>query len=207
MTLNEALMILATFGGPIMAVQAQKWLERARSKQGRREWIFDTLMATRGARMGFEHVRALNAIDLAFSDRELGMGVKRDHAQAVVAAWHTYHAHLSKQGDWSDPKKLEGWGAAGEELFLNLLEALAKATGHEFTREQLKTGGYSPVGHGMIEQEAQAIRRGAISVLAGIQPLKVEPVTPPPITVQPVKVDERQGPPLQPAPAGSDGKA
>lgn len=188
MTLNETLMIVSTLAGPVLAVQAQKWLERARAKSGRREWIFDTLMATRGNRLGLDHVRALNAIDLAFSERNGGS----KKTSAVVKAWHTYHAHLTKGADWNDPAKSAAWVGSGEELFINLLEAMAKATGHEFTRDQLKTGGYSPMGHGQAELEGQAVRRGALNVLSGMHPLRVEVIDPQHVTVQQVA----QGAPL-----------
>ncbi|MBG1249207.1 hypothetical protein F4W02_18855 [Burkholderia pseudomallei] len=58
--------VAATVAGPILAVQAQKWVERARASAQRRDWIFGTLMATRQDRVSMEHVRALNMIDLAF---------------------------------------------------------------------------------------------------------------------------------------------
>jgi len=66
MTNAEMLMVLATIVGPIAAVQAQKWVERARASVQRQEWVFITLMATRQDKLGQEHVRALNSIDLAF---------------------------------------------------------------------------------------------------------------------------------------------
>ncbi len=66
MTLGESLLVVSTLLGPVLAVQAQKWVERARAKADLRMWIFSTLLATRATKVAPEHVRALNMIELAF---------------------------------------------------------------------------------------------------------------------------------------------
>jgi hypothetical protein len=66
MTTSDWAIVSATLLGPILAVQAQKWLERWRDYRNRKMWVFQTLMATRAARLEAEHVRALNMIDLVF---------------------------------------------------------------------------------------------------------------------------------------------
>ena len=60
------LLIVSTILGPVLAVQAQKWVERARERKNRKAWIFHTLMATRGNRTDVNHVQALNMIELGF---------------------------------------------------------------------------------------------------------------------------------------------
>lgn len=42
-------MIIATIAGPILAVQAQKWLERLRERRNRKFCVFQQLMATRAS--------------------------------------------------------------------------------------------------------------------------------------------------------------
>ncbi len=64
--LKEWLIVAATFLGPILAVQAQKWVEAFRERRRRKISVFEQLMATRGSRVSPEHVRALNMIDLVF---------------------------------------------------------------------------------------------------------------------------------------------
>ena len=66
---NDVAIMLATFLGPIAAVQAQKYLERRREVENRKISVFYALMATRSARISPEHVRALNSISLAFYGR------------------------------------------------------------------------------------------------------------------------------------------
>ncbi|MGZ7172458.1 DUF6680 family protein [Burkholderia gladioli] len=61
----------ATLLGPVLAVQAQKWVERAREATNRKQSVFTTLMATRQSRVSIDHVRALNSIDLAFYGRRV----------------------------------------------------------------------------------------------------------------------------------------
>jgi hypothetical protein len=174
MGINEWLIIGAALAGPILAVQAQKWVERLRTDANRRAWIFETLMATRGARMAPDHVRALNAIDLAFyGRRNLGVVMRGRDAQEVIDTWRNYHAHLSKPVPTS-PDGNANWGATSEELFVNLLAALAKANHYRFDRAQLQTGGYTPMGYSNIEAEQQALRLGLIQTLAGGRSVPVE---------------------------------
>lgn len=69
-TIADALIILATLVGPIVAVQTQKWIERSREDRARKVNVFNTLMATRGLKAASaDHVKALNSIDIIF-DRQ-----------------------------------------------------------------------------------------------------------------------------------------
>lgn len=38
--LSDILTIIALLVGPVLAVQAQKWVERVREAKNRREWVF-----------------------------------------------------------------------------------------------------------------------------------------------------------------------
>jgi hypothetical protein len=67
----------------------------------------------------------------------------------------------------------QGVEAKGEELFINLLFAMAVDVGYKFDRVQLKKGAYSPMAHGNLEFEQSALRRLALQVLSGEQALKM----------------------------------
>jgi hypothetical protein len=54
--LTDVAIVLATISGTIFAVQSQKWLERHRSVQERRLFIFRTLMSTHAAVLSPGHV-------------------------------------------------------------------------------------------------------------------------------------------------------
>jgi hypothetical protein len=64
--LNDILTIIALILGPILTVQVQKFIDRAKEGKNRRLWVFKTLMATRHATLSIDHVAALNRIDLEF---------------------------------------------------------------------------------------------------------------------------------------------
>ena len=56
--MSDALLVLATLLGPVLAVQAQKFVERWREANERRHGVFKTLMATRAARLSPDHIRS-----------------------------------------------------------------------------------------------------------------------------------------------------
>lgn len=55
-TVSDALLIGATVAGPVIAVQVQKWIERARADHESRVRIFKTLMMTRATRLAPDHI-------------------------------------------------------------------------------------------------------------------------------------------------------
>lgn len=174
---KDWILVGATVAGPVLAVQAQKWVERAREATNRRVIVFTTLMATRQSRISMEHVRALNSIDLAFYGRRvLGVTMRGSKSQAVLDAWHDYHAHLcvSYERRPKNDAELRDWTGRGDELFTNLLERLATATNFKFDRQQLKAGSYSPEAHGTVELEQQAVRKLALDVMSGQRPLAMD---------------------------------
>lgn len=171
MDLKDWLVIAAALLGPILAVQAQKAVEGIRERRNRKIWVFHRLMATRAARVSAEHVQALNMIDLVFYGRRvLGVQRRTKSEQAVIDAWREYLDHL---GTKVEGDALQLWHAKGDELFVNLLYAIALDVGFRFDRVQLKKGAYSPVAHGDLEFEQSAIRKLALRVLAGDTALKM----------------------------------
>jgi hypothetical protein len=94
----EYVIAVSTLVGPLLAVQAQKYLERWREKENRRLTIFRVLMSTRPANLSAAHVEAINAIPLEFYRKK-----------AVMDAWLEYFTHL-RQSDRFSP---EIWGQNG----------------------------------------------------------------------------------------------
>jgi len=166
--------VVAALLGPILAVQAQKAVEAFREKRRRKSLLFEQLMATRAARLAPEHVRALNMIDLVFyGDRVLGMSRRSSREQRVIDAWREYHDHLNNK---VDEAQIPLWLAQGDELFTNLLYAVAQDLGLRFDRVQLKRGSYSPVAHGELEAEQTQFRKAALSLVTGKHALKMNVV-------------------------------
>jgi hypothetical protein len=168
MDTKDWLLVASTVLGPILAVQAQKWIEVFRERRGRKLWVFQQLMATRAARVSPEHVQALNMIDLVYYGRG---NRRRKSEQKVLDAWKEYHNHLNIK---ADDASLRVWVVNGDELFTNLLAAIAQDVNYTFDRVQLKTSGYSPIAHGELEAEQTAIRKLAVKLLSGERALKME---------------------------------
>jgi hypothetical protein len=162
----------ATLGGPVLAVQAQKWLEYIKERKSRKTWIVQTLMATQGQRLSLEHVRALNMIDLTFYGTKFNR--RTENEQEVIDTWRAYRTHLSAPPNDQSEVNMANWISSGNELFFNLLHALVNAVGYKFTREELKASGYSPIAHGYAELETNQLRQNALRVMTGQQALKLD---------------------------------
>ena len=172
--LKEWAVIAATLVGPILAVQAQKFLEMIRERRNRKIALFERLMATRAARVSAEHVRALNMIDLVFyGERVFGIQRRSASEQQILDAWREYHDHLNTK---ADDGQLPLWAAKGDELFTNLLFAISKDVGYKFDRVQLKRGAYSPVAHEELEAQQAELRHAALSLITGKHALKMNVV-------------------------------
>ena len=172
LTAREWVMVVATVAGPILAVQAQKWIERIRERRQRKQQLFQQLMATRAARLSADHVQALNMIDLVFyGSHFFGIHRRSKTERAVIETWREYHDHLGTQyGDGGGG----AWNARLEELFTNLLFTIATDVRFRFDRVQLKKGVYSPQAHGELEREQLAARKLALEVLAGQRAIKMD---------------------------------
>ncbi len=177
MTLTDELLIGATILGPVLAVQAQKWLERATEKRRRKLGIFYALMATRAARVAPDHVRALNQIDLEFSGARFLSFIQwqTPKEKAVANAWRIYSDHLNERVE-EIKEAVEAWVRRGDDLFVDLLFALSTYFGFAFDKVQLRRGVYSPRAHSEAENQQQAIQAHLLKLLAGNAPLKMDVV-------------------------------
>lgn len=172
--LKDWAVIAATVLGPILAVQAQKAVETFRERGGRKARLFEQLMATRASRVAPEHVRALNMIDLVFyGERIFGIPRRSVKEQRVLESWKEYLDHLNNRGP---DDQLTQWIAKGDELFTNLLYAIAEDIGFKFDRVQLKRGAYSPIAHGELEQELAELRQATLSLVSGKHALNMNVV-------------------------------
>lgn len=174
MTISDVLIILATLCGPVLAVQSQKWIERSRERRHAQKDIFYRLMATRATRLATDHVQALNMIDIEFG----GHG-RRSQSQAereVVNRWRIYADHLNTPiGDNPPEAQVAIWVQRGDELFTDLLAALATALGYGFDRIQLRRGIYHPKGHSDQEIRQETAQKALLDILVGRSalPMKV----------------------------------
>jgi hypothetical protein len=155
MTIADALIILATLTGPLIAVQLTRYLDDRKEVRGRKLQVFKTLMATRAYTLSPAHVEALNRIDLEFSSN-------KPSEKKALEVWRQY---LDLLGDKS--LSPEQWGVKRVDLLVELLYAMGQSLGYDFDKTQIKNGTYSPVAHGRIEEEQQAIRSQTLELLQG----------------------------------------
>jgi len=155
MTIADWLMIGAVLAGPIIAVQLTRFLDNKREVRERKLDVFKTLMATRAYTVSWDHVVALNRIDLEFDGRNR-------KERAVIDAWKAY---LDLLGDKGIPP--EQWGVKRIDLLVELLHKMAQILDYDFDKTHIKNSSYSPVAHGNLEEQQEAIRRGVIEVLEG----------------------------------------
>lgn len=152
----EGATLLAILLGPILAVQANKWVEKASSRKSRKEHVFRTLMATRAARLSPDHVQALNMIDFEF----YGGGEKE---RRVQNAWNDYRDQLNVP---NSPETIEVWAQRGNDLFIELLSQMAIAVNYKFEKTHIRKSVYSPVAHGNLEQDNDIIRKGLVDMFS-----------------------------------------
>lgn len=157
MTLTDALIITATFIAPLLAIQAQKWLERYREDKERKLRVFKTLMATRASVVSPEHVQGLNMIDLEFQG---------DKYKKVRNEWKKYLDHLGNYP--TEAESLQPfWGERRMDLLARLLIEMGMSLGYEFDEVHVKKGIYIPEAHSQIENELMLLRKGLLRLIYG----------------------------------------
>jgi hypothetical protein len=155
MTIADGLMIFAVLLGPIVAVRLTRYLDDRKEMRERKLWIFKTLMATRAYTLSPLHVEALNRIDLEFE-------VRKKNEKQVLDTWKQYLDLLGSR-DLSP----EQWNLRRTDLLVELLNHMGKCVGYDFDKTQIKNGTYSPVAHGRIEEQQEAIRQGIVDLMEG----------------------------------------
>ena len=153
--IGDLAIVAATLFGPILAVQAQKWIERERDRNQRRINIFRVLMTTRAAILSPAHVEALNVVPIEFYG-------KKPSFVEVVDAWKAYIDYLYK--DIIDNKS---WAEKRVELLNIMLTKMASALGYKFNSVEISRELYSPKGHAAIEGDQEIIRKGLAKVVRG----------------------------------------
>jgi hypothetical protein len=157
---TAAAIVLATFSGPIVAVEIQKLLDMRREKRRVKEAAFRTLMATRAAayRTSAEHVQVLNCIELTFSDSG------RD--ELVRKAWRAY-LNMLNAPETPDTLANEQRYEHRDDALWDLLYQMSVALGYSFDRTYIKGSCYYPVAHGSTMRDQNISRNEIATVLSG----------------------------------------
>jgi hypothetical protein len=155
LAITDWVTIVAIFTGPIVAVQLTRFLDDRREIRGRKLQVFKSLMATRAYTVSWDHVEALNRIDLEFDKRK-----KKE--RAVLDAWKEYLDLLS-----NDQMPFEQWGVKRVDLLVELLHKMAIVLDYDFDKTQIKNSSYSPRAHSDTEAQQEALRQSTIELLKG----------------------------------------
>lgn len=168
MTDGEWIIAGATLLGPVLAVQAQKLIERLRERKMMKEKIFFSLMATRQDRLARDHVQSLNMINIAFYGRKmLWFHWQSATEKAVCRAWREYFDNLSIDTTGYTQDNLAHLFEQRMDKFIALLGSIAVAQNYDFEPLDLKKNGYSPTAHNQMGLDNDAIRSGLVKALNG----------------------------------------
>ena len=159
---SDWLMILAVLIGPIVAVQLTRYLDNKNEIKRRKLDLFRTLMATRAYNISWDHVIALNRIDIEFDSK---ISKEKD----ILDSWKSYLDLLNDK-----TLTTENWNTRRIDLLVDLLHKMALVLNYDFDKTHIKNSAYSPVAHGNSEQEINEIRARLIRVLKGEIPIPIQ---------------------------------
>lgn len=165
---TDIAIVLATIVGPILAVWAAEWRQQNKAKADRKEWVFRTLMSTRGAKLRPEHVAAINHIEFAFP---------KSSCPAIEDARSLYRKHLRSPDSVSEVEGVrQAWGNKANELFAELLYLMAQDLKIPFTKSDITEESYHPDAHLFNELELREIRTLVLQVLKNGRPINIRPI-------------------------------
>lgn len=198
--------VVAIIVAPIIALRVQRQLDEAREAQGRRLWIFKTLMTYRATRLNPLFVQALNMIDIEFTakpEKEV-----RDKWKELADHYDEWGRRSREQQNYDNTNDL----TRAADLLAELLVKMGASLGYEFDKVYIKKGCYYPEGLSNIEQEQHALRRATLNLLSGqgaklpvavfkqdFQPLAINPLP------APEQLLQAPAPQLRPAQGLGDG--
>ena len=173
MTIADWITIVAIVLAPILAVQAQKAVERIRERRQRKLRVFHSLMSTRVARVSPTHVEALNMIDLEFYGVRI-LGIRRQSApeRGVIDAWKVHRDRLNDESNFKDRAGFQ----RREDAFVDLLSAMSQDLGYDFDKVYLQRAVYSPVAHSDLERDQFLLRKGFLELMDGKRAIPVHVV-------------------------------
>lgn len=154
LSFHDGLIALCTLVSPFLAVWAQRKIELARAMRGRKQTLFESLMAVRGETLSIDYKRAVNQIDIVYHQDK-----------AVLNAWHNLFDSFHEEA------KNEAEGKAliekRSELLKKLLLEMSEVCGYDFDDRTIAKGYYSPMAHALQEDEQRRFRASVVSLVEG----------------------------------------
>lgn len=166
--MTDVAIVFATLVGPILAVWAAEWRQQRKAQVERKEWVFRTLMSTRGAKLRPEHVAAINHIEFAFP---------HESCPAIDDARALYRRHLrSPDSVAEDAAVRKAWNGKANDLFAELLYLMATELKISFTKTEITEESYHPDAYLFQEMELRQIRELVLQVLKDGRPINIRPI-------------------------------
>lgn len=154
--------------GPAVAVWITRMSDDRKEVRARRMDIFRTLMRTRKMPIHFDHVGALNLIEIEFAKDA-----------NVIAAWKNYLKNLGERlpPDASKDRETK-FSKARENLLTKLIYEISKVLKFKVEQLDILEGNYIPQGWNDDDWEQKLVRKALIDVLGGRRPLLIQPHAP-----------------------------
>jgi hypothetical protein len=166
--------VMAILLGPVAAIVVSLLMtwqhDDKRQMLERRMRVFRQLLATRASAAHYDHVSALNLVEIDFYQ-----------VVPVIDAWRVYMRHLASvpPGRRLPPEEDKIFGDKRTDLLAALLKQIAVFLKFEMGEIDLKRGGYSPQVWADQENRDAAMKEAITILASGQRPLRVQPEAPP----------------------------
>ena len=157
----------------MLALSAQRVLDRSREKKNRRVHLYLTVMSLRAIWLHPDSLRALNSIDTIFDKRS---------DKPVRDAWAAVITHATTQRrDEADEAESVAWNNRLLDLRVDLYQQIGAAVGYDHTIDYIKTRFYAPKLHTDVEFEQNQIRQRLAKAITdeGLKVVVTEAPAPP----------------------------
>ena len=160
--------IVAVLIGPILAVWITRISDGRKEARTRRMDIFRTLMRTRKMPIHYDHVGALNLVEIEFvKDKK------------VISAWRAYLDNLGeKLPPNADTDTQNAFFQKRESLLTKLIFEISQVLKFKVQQLDILERNYIPQGWNDEDWEQRIARKALIDVMSGRRPVLIQPVSP-----------------------------
>lgn len=156
--------LFAVLVGPVLAVLVTRYIDERRAARQRKLDIFKTLMRTRRMPVHFEHVGALNLVEVEFVDEP-----------KVVEAWKNYLNNLGEQLPSLEQKERHDAAIKRRDgLLTKLIYEISRVLKFRVEQLEILEGNYVPQGWSDDDWEQRLVRRGLLNVLSNKSPIAIQ---------------------------------
>ncbi|WP_143103459.1 DUF6680 family protein [Albimonas pacifica] len=160
--------LIAVLVGPVLAVLVTRLIDQRREVRARRMDVFRTLMRTRKLPVHFDHVGALNLVEVEFADKK-----------QVISAWKDYLKSLSERlASNASEEEHEGLRRRRDSGLTKLIYEISKVLNFKVEQLDILEGNYMPQVWDDDDWEQRMVRRSLRAVLDGQRPVLFQHYSP-----------------------------